>query len=105
MPALSTDIPRLARETRGRRRFPPPLPARPSRSRDLGDAPSDRFNLAPSCSRSVQASQGTLMTYKAPVRDLTFALGAAADFDRLSAAFPGADQETVAAVLDGAGQF
>jgi alkylation response protein AidB-like acyl-CoA dehydrogenase len=45
------------------------------------------------------------MTYKAPVRDLTFALEEAADFGRLSAAFPAADAETVAAVLEGAGQF
>jgi alkylation response protein AidB-like acyl-CoA dehydrogenase len=45
------------------------------------------------------------MTYKAPVRDLTFALDEAADFGRLSAAFPSADAETVAAVLEGAGQL
>src|SRR5580698_5138324 len=45
------------------------------------------------------------MTYKAPVRDLTFALGAAADFGRLGAAFPNSDAETVGAVLDAAGQF
>src|SRR5476651_1825057 len=45
------------------------------------------------------------MTYKAPVRDLTFALEAAADFSRLGGAFPAADPETVAAVLDAAGQF
>jgi alkylation response protein AidB-like acyl-CoA dehydrogenase len=45
------------------------------------------------------------MTYKAPVRDLAFALEAAADFGRLGAAFPAADAETVAAVLDAAGEF
>jgi alkylation response protein AidB-like acyl-CoA dehydrogenase len=45
------------------------------------------------------------MTYKAPVRDLTFALEEAADFGRLGAAFPSADGETVAAVLEGAGQL
>ncbi len=45
------------------------------------------------------------MTYKAPVRDLTFALDEVADFGRLSAAFPAADAETVAAVLEGAGQL
>ena len=45
------------------------------------------------------------MTYKAPVRDLIFSLESAADFGRLAAAFPGADAETVAAVLDAAGGF
>src|SRR5580704_12946558 len=45
------------------------------------------------------------MTYKAPVRDLTFALEEAADFGRLGAAFPAADAETVTAVLDAAGAF
>jgi len=45
------------------------------------------------------------MTYKAPVRDLTFALEAAADFGRLANVFPAADAETVAAVLDAAGTF
>jgi alkylation response protein AidB-like acyl-CoA dehydrogenase len=43
------------------------------------------------------------MTYKAPVRDLLFALDAAADFGRLSSLFPGADAATAAAVLEGAG--
>ena len=43
------------------------------------------------------------MTYKPPVRDLIFALDAAADFRRLSSLFPAADASTVAAVLDGAG--
>ena len=43
------------------------------------------------------------MTYKAPVRDLIFALDAAADFPRLSSLFPGADASTVSAVLEGAG--
>ncbi len=45
------------------------------------------------------------MTYKAPVRDLLFALDAAADFRRLSSLFPHADAATVAAVLDGAGSL
>ena len=45
------------------------------------------------------------MTYKAPVRDLLFALYEAAGFDRLSKAFPDADAETVNAVLEGAGVF
>ncbi len=43
------------------------------------------------------------MTYKAPVRDLAFALQEAADFGRLSGAFASADEETVRAVLEGAG--
>ena len=43
------------------------------------------------------------MTYRAPVRDIAFSLQHAADFDRLSDAFPDADAETVQAVLDGAG--
>ena len=43
------------------------------------------------------------MTYRAPVRDLAFALEAAADFGRLAGAYPGADAETVRAVLEGAG--
>ncbi len=43
------------------------------------------------------------MTYKAPVRDLLFALEAAADFGRLSSLFPSADAATVEAVLEGAG--
>ena len=37
------------------------------------------------------------MTYKAPVRDLTFALEAAADFGRLASAFPAAAAEHTAA--------
>ena len=45
------------------------------------------------------------MTYKAPVRDLIFALKAAADFSRLQHAFPGADADTVLAVLEAAGSF
>ena len=45
------------------------------------------------------------MTYKAPVRDLIFALNEAADFSRLEAAYPGADADTIAAVLDAAGSF
>src|SRR5581483_1365185 len=42
------------------------------------------------------------MTYKAPVKDLAFALETAG-FDRLASAFPGADADTVRAVLEGAG--
>ena len=45
------------------------------------------------------------MTYKAPVRDLIFALNEAADFSRLQHAFPGADADTVLAVLEAAGSF
>ena len=45
------------------------------------------------------------MSYKAPVRDLLFSLKEAADFGRLEAAFPAADAETVAAVLEAAGAF
>jgi alkylation response protein AidB-like acyl-CoA dehydrogenase len=45
------------------------------------------------------------MTYKAPVRDIQFALAEAADFARLAGAFPAADPDTVMAVLEGAGAF
>ena len=45
------------------------------------------------------------MTYRAPVRDLAFALKHVADFDRLAAAFPEADADTVDAVLEAAGVF
>ncbi len=45
------------------------------------------------------------MSYKPPVRDLMFALDEAAEFDRLSSAFPGADPATVLAVLEAAGAF
>ena len=45
------------------------------------------------------------MTFKAPVRDIAFALEAAAEFGRLAEAFPGADRETVEAVLSAAGDF
>ncbi len=47
------------------------------------------------------------MTYRAPVRDLTFALYSVADFGRVAGLerFAGADESTVAAVLDGAGKF
>jgi alkylation response protein AidB-like acyl-CoA dehydrogenase len=45
------------------------------------------------------------MTYKAPVRDLVFALNEAADFGKLATAFPGADADTVTAVLEAAGAF
>ena len=43
------------------------------------------------------------MTYKAPVRDLMFALEEAADFGKLAKLFPGVDAETVSAVLEAAG--
>ena len=43
------------------------------------------------------------MTYRAPVRDLRFALESAADFGALAKYFPGVDDETVTAVLEGAG--
>ncbi len=43
------------------------------------------------------------MTYKAPVRDLLFALDSAADYPKLAPIFPAADADTVAAVLEGAG--
>ncbi|HLZ85023.1 MAG TPA: acyl-CoA dehydrogenase [Caulobacteraceae bacterium] len=45
------------------------------------------------------------MSFKPPVRDLQFSLRAAADFDRLEAAFPAADADTVTAVLETAGAF
>jgi len=45
------------------------------------------------------------MSYRAPVRDLAFALRHVAGFDRLAAAFPEADADTVEAVLDAAGVF
>ena len=45
------------------------------------------------------------MTYRAPVRDLAFALKHVAGFDRLAAAFPEADADTVEAVLQAAGVF
>jgi alkylation response protein AidB-like acyl-CoA dehydrogenase len=45
------------------------------------------------------------MTYRAPVRDLAFALKHVAGFDRLAAAFPEADADTVQAVLEAAGAF
>ncbi|MFI4975924.1 MAG: acyl-CoA dehydrogenase [Caulobacterales bacterium] len=45
------------------------------------------------------------MTYKAPVRDLTFSLYEAAEFGRLAGAFPGADADTVRAVLEASGAF
>ena len=44
------------------------------------------------------------MTFKPPLRDLAFALETA-EFGRLAGAYPGADAETVRAVLEGAGQF
>ena len=43
------------------------------------------------------------MTYRAPVRDLEFALREAADFGKLDKLFPEVDTETVRAVLEGAG--
>jgi len=45
------------------------------------------------------------MTYKAPVRDLLFALNEAADFARLESLFPAADAATATAVLEAAGAF
>jgi alkylation response protein AidB-like acyl-CoA dehydrogenase len=45
------------------------------------------------------------MSYKPPIRDLMFSLDAAADFRRLAPSFPGADAETVEAVLEAAGAF
>ncbi|MDQ2860060.1 MAG: acyl-CoA dehydrogenase, partial [Pseudomonadota bacterium] len=42
-------------------------------------------------------------TYKAPVRDLLFALEEAGGFGRLASLFPGADAATAEAVLEGAG--
>ncbi|CAN5515103.1 acyl-CoA dehydrogenase [soil metagenome] len=45
------------------------------------------------------------MTYRAPVRDLAFALRHVAGFDRLADAFPEADVDTVDAVLEAAGVF
>ena len=45
------------------------------------------------------------MTYKAPVRDLLFSLKEAADFGLLEGAFPAADADTSAAVLEAAGVF
>jgi alkylation response protein AidB-like acyl-CoA dehydrogenase len=45
------------------------------------------------------------MTYRAPVRDIAFSLRHVAGFDRLAAAFPEADADTVDAVLEAAGTF
>jgi alkylation response protein AidB-like acyl-CoA dehydrogenase len=45
------------------------------------------------------------MNYKAPVRDLIFSLTEAADYHRLESLFPGADMDTVLAVLEAAGSF
>jgi alkylation response protein AidB-like acyl-CoA dehydrogenase len=45
------------------------------------------------------------MTFRAPVRDLAFALRHVAGFERLAAAFPEADADTVGAVLEAAGVF
>jgi len=45
------------------------------------------------------------MTYRAPVRDIVFALNEAADFGRLAKLFPAADADTVGAVLEAAGAF
>ena len=45
------------------------------------------------------------MTYKPPVRDLKFALEVAADFATLAAGSPGADADTVSAVLEAAGDL
>ncbi|MDI1365432.1 MAG: acyl-CoA dehydrogenase family protein, partial [bacterium] len=43
------------------------------------------------------------MTFRAPVRDIAFSLRHAAGFDRLAAAYPDADVDTVQAVLEAAG--
>ncbi|MGR4866648.1 acyl-CoA dehydrogenase [Caulobacter sp. LARHSG274] len=45
------------------------------------------------------------MTFRAPVRDLAFALRHVAGFERLADAFPEADADTVDAVLEAAGLF
>ena len=45
------------------------------------------------------------MAYRAPVRDLAFALTEAAGLERLSAVMPGLDAEIVAAVLEAAGEL
>lgn len=45
------------------------------------------------------------MTFRAPVRDLAFALRHVAGFDRLADAYPEADADTVDAVLEAAGAF
>ncbi|MBU4432888.1 MAG: acyl-CoA dehydrogenase [Alphaproteobacteria bacterium] len=45
------------------------------------------------------------MTFRAPVRDIAFSLRHAAGFDRLAAAYPDADADTVQAVLEAAGDL
>jgi alkylation response protein AidB-like acyl-CoA dehydrogenase len=45
------------------------------------------------------------MSFKPPVRDLLFSLRAAAGFERLEAAYPAADADTVSAILEAAGEF
>jgi alkylation response protein AidB-like acyl-CoA dehydrogenase len=45
------------------------------------------------------------MTYQAPVRDIAFALYAAADLARLEALVPGLDREMTSAVLEAAGEL
>ncbi|PXA93324.1 acyl-CoA dehydrogenase, partial [Caulobacter sp. D5] len=45
------------------------------------------------------------MTFRAPVRDLAFALRHVAGFDQLAEAYPEADSDTVDAVLEAAGVF
>jgi alkylation response protein AidB-like acyl-CoA dehydrogenase len=45
------------------------------------------------------------MTYRAPVRDLAFALNDIVGIERLAPGFPDLDRDTVAAVLEAAGQF
>ncbi|HVL42047.1 MAG TPA: acyl-CoA dehydrogenase N-terminal domain-containing protein, partial [Brevundimonas sp.] len=47
------------------------------------------------------------MTYRAPVRDIAFALQAVAGIDRVAAtgAFPDYDSDVLGAVLEAAGQF
>ena len=45
------------------------------------------------------------MTYRAPVRDLAFALNEVVGLERLGSGFADLDRETVSAVLEAAGQF
>ena len=45
------------------------------------------------------------MTYQAPIRDIAFALSAAADLDSLAPLVPGLDREMTGAVLEAAGQL
>ena len=49
--------------------------------------------------------EGRAMTYRAPVKDLVFALIEAAGFERLAPYAPGVDRDMVEAVLDAAGEL